>query len=88
MTECACSSTVNATIPNTIYNFNGVKSSNGDVTFTGQICPNCFVEGSALTFTFTQDSPARIILSHLFQLVFHLLHAVLTLLVYNLVLVD
>jgi hypothetical protein len=56
VTECSCNATVNATIPNTFISVNGVGDI-GDVTFTGQICPNCFVEGSTLTFRFVDDTP-------------------------------
>jgi hypothetical protein len=56
VTECSCNAAINATIPNTFIFVNNV-SDVGDVTFTGQICPNCFVEGSTLTFKFVDDTP-------------------------------
>ncbi|WP_218775521.1 hypothetical protein [Oceanobacillus senegalensis] len=54
--ECECSGTVNATAPNSNITINGAEDT-GDVTFVGEVCPDCSVEGSSLTFTFTDDTP-------------------------------
>ncbi|MBM7704349.1 hypothetical protein [Metabacillus iocasae] len=55
-TECRCSGAVNVTIPNTSITVNNVQDI-GTVMFVGQICPNCFVEGSGFTFNFMDNTP-------------------------------